>query len=90
MKKVINRDGFYKTRDFEEAFILSAAKCVLLDVEWSEDGKFATFIFEDKFECEEVLTFHRARRLTLDSSNVIMAYRNIKNELFRHKRKKYE
>ena len=81
MKKIYN-NYFYRSEDFEKVLVLHSAGCILDSVEWDDKNKIATFLFEDEDKCLKILDLHKRKKLMLDSTNVLISYREIKNELF--------
>ncbi|MBT4120666.1 MAG: hypothetical protein HOC36_02895 [Candidatus Magasanikbacteria bacterium] len=76
---------YWRGTDFEEALILESAGAILADVEWDYEGETGTFVFEDEEVCNEILDKHKRKDLWLLSQDVLSAYRNVKNELFRRR-----
>lgn len=74
---------YWRGSDFEEAFLLESAGAILYKVEWDYKGEVATFVFEDEKMCNQILDKHKRKELWLLSQDVLNAYRNVKNELYR-------
>ena len=74
-----------RTQDFEGALLLESAGAILDSVEWDYEGEVGTFIFEDEDKCRQILSKHKRKDLWLLSTDVLVAYRAIKNELYRNR-----
>ena len=78
----MNIKPYFRSTDFEKSLILSAAGHIIDTIEWDYAGRKATFVFEDELACLETLNQHKRRKLSLNSADVLVAYRDVKNELF--------
>lgn len=78
----ISYHPLYRTEDFEKAFILLSANCILDSTEWNDEKKVATFVLEEEKDCLRILDEHKRKKLKLDSTDVLVAYRTLKNELY--------
>lgn len=75
----------FRTQDFEEALILASAGVILSDVEWDYQGEVGTFVFEDESAAKVILDKHKRKDLQLASHDLLFAYREVKNLLFRRR-----
>ncbi len=78
---------YFETSDFEKASLLNSAGCILDSVEWDHRSQIATFIFEENETCLTILDKHKRRDLWINSIDMIIAYREIKNELYSSRNK---
>lgn len=76
---------YMRTQDFEKSLILRSAGAILFQVEWDGEKRRAEFIFENISLCNKILDNHKRGKLKLNSNDVLMAYREVKNELFAKK-----
>ncbi len=76
---------YFRTQDFEEAIILASAGAILSHLEWDHGGEIATFVFEDEMMVKILLDKHKRKELRLTSHDVLFAYREVKNQLYRRK-----
>ncbi|MEN8253719.1 MAG: hypothetical protein ABFQ62_05090 [Patescibacteria group bacterium] len=85
-----NNYQIFKIKDFYQACVLATAKIPLVDLEPGE-GKFLTFVFDDKkFMAEEILGQYWDGQLRLDPKELIRNIHEIRNRMYARKNLKNE